>query len=300
MKTGLVTTFLVLSGFINAQQQLQNGDFEIWENVGAATEEPENWSSLKTADALAGTAPQVLSQDPGRLGGFSARLEAKSVFGIPANGIMTNGRVHADFNPENGYVYTDAADAQWHTTFTDRPDSIVGWFKYAPQNGDKGKVEVILHTNQGQLPFDGFQANIIGRAKYEFTQAQADWVRFSTPFNYWTAGTPEYILTTITAGDSTISENGTVLWVDDVSLIYNEPSTSLSDFHKNEIGINASNGFLLFDEELTASYSVYSSTGQLVQSGTTQQKVPFLHNSGIYFIEVSTNHEVVRRKLYIH
>jgi hypothetical protein len=215
---------------------------------------------------------------------------------------MTNGRVHADFNPENGYVFTDANDPQWHTAFTDKPDSIVGWYKYAPQNGDKGKVEIILHTGQARLPFDGFQANIVGRAKAEFTQAQADWVRFSAPFIYWTTGTPAFILTTVAAGDSTISENGTVLWVDDFELVYNNPTVGLEEIKgASEISINASNGYLLFDTDLVASYSVYASTGALIQSGSTSQKVPFLHQSGIYFIEVRLkDEEVIRRKLYIH
>ena len=300
MKIYIIVIATMISGLYTAQQQLQNGNFEVWENVGTATEEPENWSSLKTADALAISAPQVLSRDAGRLGGFSARLEVKSVFGIEANGLMTNGRVHADFNPENGYVYTQATDPQWHTVFTSRPDSIVGWYKYAPQNGDKGKVEIILHTDQGQLPFDGFQANIIGRAKVEFTQVQPDWIRFSAPFNYWKAGTPEFILTTVAAGDSTISENGTILWVDDFELIYNDPTVNIEQQKNPVIAVNASHGFLVFESDLMAEYYVYSTTGRLVQSGQTDNKVPFLHNSGVYFIEVITPQEVIRRKLYIH
>jgi len=300
MRIFLLFLAMLFVGGLGAQQQLENGNFEVWQNVGAATEEPENWSSLKTADALAGTAPQVLSQDAGRNGGFAARLEVKSVFGIAANGLMTNGRVHADFNPENGYVFTDANDPQWHTTFTDRPDSIVGWYKYAPQNSDKGKVEIILHTGQARLPFDGFQANIVGRAKAEFAQAQVDWLRFSAPFVYWTAGTPAYILTTVAAGDSTISKNGTVLWVDDFELVYNETTTGIAEFVTNPIAINASNGYLLFDSGVIAPYNVYASTGALVQSGTTSQKVPFAHQSGVYFIEVRIKDDVIRRKLYIH
>ena len=300
MKITFLTACLFISGLIAAQQQLQNGNFEVWENVGTATEEPENWSSLKTADALAITAPQVLTQDAGRNGGFCARLEVKSVFGIEANGIMTNGRVHADFNPENGYVYTEETNPQWYTTFTDRPDSIVGWYKYDPKNGDKGKVEVILHVDEGQLPFNGLQANIVARAKVEFTQNQLDWVRFSTPFIYWSATTPQYVLTTIAAGDSTISENETILWVDDLELIYNDPTSGLGDSQLLDVAINASNGFLYFDVDFDASYIVYFASGQIVQRGKTAQKVPFYNEAGIYFIELITPSEVIRKKLYIY
>jgi hypothetical protein len=44
------------------------------------------------------------------------------------------------------------ADSKWNTPFTDKPDSVVGWYKYAPSGIDKGKVEVILHTGAGQNP----------------------------------------------------------------------------------------------------------------------------------------------------
>lgn len=292
---GLTTSFLIFS-----QQQMQNGDFESWDDVGTAEEEPTNWSSLKTADALAGSAPQVLSQDAGRNGGFCPKLEVKSVFGIKANGIMTNGRVHADFNPENGYVYTDPNDARWYTAFTDKPDSIVGWYKYAPQNGDKGKIEIILHVNQGNLPYNGTQGNVVARAKYEFTTAQANWTRFAKAFNYWNTNDPEYILTTVTSGDSTVSETGSTLWIDDLSLVYN-PTSSVDKNEKYEFAINASQGFLYFDvNNESVNYQVSDVSGKIIQSGKANKSVPFKHNSGIYFINIESAEGNFTKKLYIH
>ncbi len=124
-KTILSISVCLLSMYSFSQQQLENATFELWENVGAPTVEPEEWSSLKTADALASSAPTVISRDNGRPdAGYCLKLETKSVFGIAANGIATNGRVHADFNPENGYVFTDQTNADWHTVFTSRPDSL--------------------------------------------------------------------------------------------------------------------------------------------------------------------------------
>lgn len=294
---GLTTSFLTFS-----QQQLQNGDFESWDDVGTAEEEPTNWSSLKTADNLAGSAPQVLSQDVGRGGGFCSKLEVKEVFGIQANGIMTNGRVHAEFNPDNGYVYTDPNDARWHTTFTDYPDSIIGWYKYAPQNGDKGKIEIILHVNQGNLPFNGTESNMIARAKYEFIAEQASWTRFSKAFNYVSTDEPQYILATVTSGDSTISETGSTLWIDDLSLVYNEDSTnSVVSNELYEFAINGSNGYLYFDvQDESTSYQVSDVSGKIIQSGKASQKTPFKHNSGIYFIRIESEQGNFTKKLYIH
>jgi hypothetical protein len=302
MKTALLFTYLIVCHLANqliAQQQLENGNLELWENVGTATEEPVNWSSLKTADALASTAPQVISRDTGRNGGFSAKLEVKSVFGIPANGMMTNGRVHADFNPENGYVYTVPNNSEWHTLFTSRPDSIVGWYKYAPQQNDKGKVEVILHVDQGRLPFNGFEQNLIGRARHDIIGASADWKRFSTPFYYYNGDIPEYILITVAAGDSTISKNGTLLWIDDLELIYNQPA-AIESQNIQDIAVNASAGFIHFGENVKGSYHVVDMTGQRIQYGSISKQIAFRHPVGIYIISGITDEGLTfRRKLYI-
>src|SRR5690606_28266933 len=104
--TGIIVCAFPFLGF--TQQQFENGGFESWENTGSPTEEPTEWSSLKTSGGgQAGVAPKVISKAPGRTGGSSIRMENESALGITANGILTNGRVFApDFNPENGYVAT--------------------------------------------------------------------------------------------------------------------------------------------------------------------------------------------------
>ena len=275
----------IFSAHLSAQQ-FQNGHLDEWENVGTATEEPENWSSLKTADALASSAPQVLFRDAGRLGGYAVRLEVKSVFGIPANGIITNGRVHADFNPENGYVYTEPMDPQWHTLFTHRPDSLVGWLKYAPQSGDKGKVEVILHTNEGRLPFNGYEQNLVARARYDITQASSDWMRFSVPFQYFAAGNPEFILATVAAGDSTIAKNGTLLWIDDLELIYNDPTVGTSDQLIQDYRVYFFSQQIHFPAHFVGNYEVIDALGRTIQSGAVLPSVPFSQGVGIYVVRL--------------
>ncbi|MDX1651149.1 MAG: PCMD domain-containing protein [Brumimicrobium sp.] len=297
----LISTLLSLSFIFGSmsQQQFENGTFENWENVGSATEEPTDWSSLKTADALASTAPKVISRDAGRNGGYCPKLEVKEVFGIKANGIMTCGRVHADFNPENGYVFTDSNDPQWHTPFTSRPDSIVGWYKYSPQNGDKGKIEVVLHVSQGNLPYNGTFGNMVGRAKFEFTSAQANWTRFSKAFDYFNTQDPAYLLAVVTSGDSTVSQTGSTLWIDDISLIYNTSGVNTEE-DSREIAVNGSNGFLYFDtDDTTISYSVYDVSGKIIQEGIAAPKVEFIHESGIYLIRIETANGVFTKKLYI-
>jgi len=146
MRKTILLYFISLSAIGFSQTQLENPGFEgTWENVSGAEDEPYDWSSLKTADALAALAPVVAFQEATNphSGTRCIRLQNVTSFGVVANGLLTNGRVHADFDPALGYIFTNTTDPQWNTPFTNRPDSLVGWFRYDPSGSDKGKIEII-------------------------------------------------------------------------------------------------------------------------------------------------------------
>jgi hypothetical protein len=293
-----------LALFLNAQQQVENPGFETWDGSGA-TLEPVDWSSLKTSDNsfLASSAPQVLFQDAGRNGGFSVKLENKSALGIVANGILTNGRVHADLNPANGYVFTDAADPKWNTPFTSRPDSIVGWFKYQPASAggttDKGKVEVLLHkTGNGQNPVGNTAENMVGKARFDMTVSTTSWQRFSAPFNYISQDTPDYILVVLTSGDSTSAINGSIAWFDDLELIYNAASMT-QDKVKSFHVFQKMGALHLKNLPEGSQYAVINALGQTIAQGNakaTQLSIP-LEETGIYFVRVANSSGVLTRKI---
>ena len=244
---------LAIAGSSVAQQQFENGDFESWEDAGTVADEPVDWSSIKTSDvsSLNTFAPQVWDKSTdAHTGSFSLMVENKSSFGIVANGIVTNGRIHADTDPELGYVFTDGTDGQWNTSFTDRPDSLVGWYKYTPSGGDHGKVDVILHTTSSfDFPGDENGPNEVGRARFDMPNATiSSWTRFSVPFYYSTSGAPEYILAVLTSGDSTQAVDGSKAWFDDLELIYN-PS-SVEELEANDMNVSSlTNGLKLWRKE---------------------------------------------------
>jgi hypothetical protein len=288
-----------------AQEQMQNPGFEVWENFGTATSEPENWSSLKTADALASQAPVVIERAEGRQGGFSVRLENKLVLGISANGLLTNGRVHADFDPELGYVYTKADDDRWNTPFVSRPDSLVGWYKFAPVDGDKGKVEVFLHkTGNCRIPENESNPNqLVASARYDILTAQSQWTRFSVPFNYTSTDSPEYILSVVTSGDSTQAVVGSVAYFDDFELVYNP--VSLDEYSNVErIKVYQKGESLIIDNiEQPIVYEVYDALGRkVIASTTTLENNCSLHlkESGLYLVKLANASSVVTRKVIFH
>ncbi|MCB0806125.1 MAG: T9SS type A sorting domain-containing protein [Bacteroidales bacterium] len=210
-----------------AQQQVENSGFEMWEEVGFGpdTLEPVNWSSLKTSDGgdfINGAIPLVWEQSSeAHSGDYSIKLINMPILTLVAPGTLTNGRVHAAVPPTDAYVYTIKEEPQWNTEFTDTPDSLVVWAKFSPVENDIAHAYAILHSDTAKAP-DSTLFNYIAIASIDIEGSNEVWTRFSAPFNYLSGATPEYILFAIFAGDAQQALAGSVLYLDDVELIYNE------------------------------------------------------------------------------
>lgn len=302
MKKLLLLPFIALSPLVFGQSQPENAGFEgAWEDVPGAEDEPEQWSSLKTADALGGVAPVVMFQsDDAHTGSKSVRLKNVESFGVVANGIMTNGIVHADFDPENGYVYTDESNADWNTAFTGRPDSVVAWIKYDPTPGDRGKIEVLLHKagTVGKLPETGATDHWVGKARFDVETAHADWTRISAPFTYFSADNPDYILFVITSGDSTIALVDSEMIVDDIELIYSDASI---DQEKLDLQVyaNATGLTVKTTDYQEAKFSVLTLDGKLVYETalTSELSQHDLNLNGIYIYQIQKEDQILTGKI---
>ena len=288
----IIFALLIINGTLS--QQLENSGFEQWENVGTGEEEPLSWSSTKTSDnsSLNGLAPQVISRSTdAHTGTYAAKLVNKNVpfVNIVANGILTNGIIHTTTNPQDSYVYTDVNSSDHSQPFTSFPDSIVGWYKYAPQGNDVGNIQVLLHGSYGQLPVDA-STSIIALAEFDFS-ANSNWTRFSTPFIYYpTINNPSYILCNISAGDSTQAVANSELKIDDLELIYN--TTKIPDQSTNSINVTYLNDHLQFSNVVKEiNYAIYNLQGQLMNIGKIDRynrNVSITLESGIYFISIQS------------
>ena len=288
----IIFALLIINGTLS--QQLENSGFEQWENVGTGEEEPLSWSSTKTSDnsSLNGLAPQVISRSTdAHTGSYAAKLVNTNVpfVNIVANGILTNGIIHTTTNPQDSYVYTDVNSSDHSQPFTSFPDSIVGWYKYAPQGNDVGNIQVLLHGSYGQLPVDA-STSIIALAEFDFS-ASSNWTRFSTPFIYYpTINNPAYILCNISAGDSTQAVANSELKIDDLELIYN--TTKIPDESTNSINVTYLNDHLQFSNVVNEiNYAIYNLQGQLMNIGKIDRynrNVSITLESGIYFISIQS------------
>jgi type IX secretion system substrate protein len=264
MRKIILSILILLIAGYGYCQQLENPGFEEWESIGADEDEPVNWSSIKTSDtpSLNTLAPVVWGKSTDAHSGNYSLLLFNfyiSLINNVAAGTITNGQVHSDFNPDNGYVFTNQDDEKWHTQFTKRPDSVVGWFKCNPVEGDFGTVKFLLHTGYSALP--GIDNNNIAIAYYELpTEEATEWTRFSAPFIYTSDNNPEYVLSVITSGNGTDALAGSTALFDDFEFIYNPSSIDeITDDHfvvyqkNNKLVVNLKNNnsnsytFTLFD-----------------------------------------------------
>jgi len=274
----LIIIFFSFSIGIIAQQP-ENFSFEEWEMVGFENqfEEPVNWSSLKTSepDNLANVSPEVMFKTTdAHTGSLAVHLINKSVFSIVANGIITNGRILADFNPDLGNTHTDPDNPLWHTAFTDRPDSLVGYYKYISVEGDAAQLQALLHTGFASMPQPD-SANWIALAKANLaTENVPEWTRFSIPFEYYLDIEPEFILFNFSSGAGLDAVAGSEMWIDDIGLVYNVDGID-EQFAENLLKAYGYKNTIVAD--LTRfgmgsrfELSIYDLTGKLVKNQTLE------------------------------
>lgn len=313
MKKCLPILILVLcSCSLLHAQQVENAGFELWEDAGTVWDEPVDWSSIKTSDAgeiINGAAPAVWEKSTDHHSGeFSVELTNLAVLDIVATGTLTNGRVHADFDPELGYVFTDTINSQWNTPCTARPDSLVGWYKFYPQGQDFGTVQALLHVGYAQLPEKVDSSEWIGYTKFEMQPGVAinSWTRFSVPFTYYDNRTPQYLLFVLTSGNGTTPVADSYALYDDLALVGGE--SAISDFPDSDFTIFADNGKIILKNLPAglfegAKVELIDFTGRVVLVfNIDSPEISFDTNlipAGIYIFRLSSQEKAFTRKIYI-
>jgi hypothetical protein len=234
---------------VNAQYQLVNADFEQWETVSYKVlttykgDEPVSWNSfLDGTGNLKSTAgrDQVdkISNDkrPGSTGSYCAKITARSVLGVIAQGNLTTGCVNmgstSATDASGNYNYTNISGGKCQT-FTGKPDAMHVWVKFSGSNN--AKANTILHTaGYYQDPNGNTQeATLIAKAEeMNITSDANNWQELTIPFNYSVSDIrPAYALvsfsTSNTPGKGSASD---YMLIDDLEYIYN---SSLSDLQFN-------------------------------------------------------------------
>lgn len=296
---------LISSGvsLINAQTQIGNSDFEQWETANGG--EPVNWNSFESADgswsSFSGDqVDQSSDVRPGSSGTSSAKITARNPIGsVIANGNLTTGRIRmgstTPSSPDN-YNRTVTGNPDFSEAITDMPDSIVFWVKLSIGATEEGRVKATLHDNYDYRdPEDATAAtHVVASAVLNFGPT-TDWVRKSVPFVYsGPASSVEYILVTFTTNKNPGGGAETdVFLLDDVELIYNPATSSISEIDNDGIVVSMDNSknviSITSDNDLKGDYTIFNSIGQEVKLGDISSTVEFDGKPGVYFIHLNAN-----------
>ncbi len=326
-KTFTTILTFTISLFSIGQTQIPNAGFENWGGSGASVE-PTFWNSNKTGTGLASSGPQTCFQETSSAHTGNSCVRVETVYYILAvvNGNVTTGVVNApSTNKSQGYLSATGSDK---IAFTGRPDSIVGWYKYTQATSGTGasaeqaKVYAVLHSGDYYDPaapvnsnHTDLSANKIGDALYVSPASnQGSWKRFTVPFNYVNSNTPAFIMVNITSSNNQLtvapgfSGSGSKLWVDDLELIYNNPTAiNENEFTKNvKVYYFDKNIYVDFLNKNTeqSTIEIFNATGQIVLSQLMDNNsVNTIHvsslKSGIYMYKVSGKAQGKFGKLFI-
>jgi len=305
---------ILLYGLSMAQYQLENPGFEDWDDILIGSpdtiREPADWSSLKSSDNpnLSALAPVVCTRSTdAHSGSYSLKLTNVMSF-IVANGVATNGRVHPNITTSLAYMFTDTLNDEWNTPLIERPDSMVGWFKYEPQDLDTMRIRAILHRGFGKQPDADSLTNWIAQADYNSPLNTGDeWIRFSTPFVYKSETMPQYVLVVLNSGNGYLPAAGSVAYFDDFELIYNTPINSVADPEAPFEYIYAiGNRFIVISNMREVRFNsarVLDVAGRVVWSGSvTSDRIDISKSrlkNGIYMVSLESNGKLYTRKIVL-
>lgn len=233
-------------------------DFPTDDPETSTSDEPNNWHSFMSASSeipaliyMAGYNPVTFISDdvrPGSEGKKSVLLKSVDMYIAIANGTITTGRMNtgsttaSDTDKNYAWMDTSTTDVDAHgdpfyATLVTKPDAIKFWakFKQGTPNAEHPYATCTAIITDGTrfqepAPTDVTYTNVVAEARNpKIAETGDEWKEFNIPFEYKDNNLePKAILVTLsTNADAGKGSDGDKLYVDDLSLVYNNDMTSL-------------------------------------------------------------------------
>ena len=230
--------------------------------------------------------------------GHSAVMTAGSIFGIVANGTMTNGMLmagsmsatstlnHAEMDKANG-------TEDFYMPLYAKPDKFNVWLKYEQGSTNANfKAGVSVKTFDGtyyQEPKDKQYTNLSGSIVGGEIPA-GDWTQYSFPFDYDSyaangAASEAIFVTFSTNGTPGQGNGGDALYVDDMQLVYLADMTDLRYQGETISGWNPA--VTAYNMELTAVPNLDDFTADVTGASAVVTKSMEQNADGTYRIAIS-------------
>ncbi len=182
-----------------------NGDFENWTSFPPLNyENPTGWSSTNDLVSAASLYNVSKVSTPVSSGTYAAKLESIDVAGSPTPGILGL----FIFNPIDQSIAPGEA-------FAARPDSLTGYYQYAPAGSDNFYVFGLL------TKWNGNARDTIGNAVFTSGTALSTYNRFAVAFEYTSAATPDSVTLLFSSSNLDNPVVGSIAFLDKVSFVSN-------------------------------------------------------------------------------
>ena len=221
-------------------------------NDKATSDEPNYWHSFMSASGplvyFAGYNPVAFKCDevrPGSTGKQSLMLKSYNAFIAIANGTITTGRMNTGdviaSNTDANYAWSDMSNTDkdahgdpFYATLYSLPDAMKVWlkFKQATANAEHPYATATAIINDGTefhepAPSKTTYTNVVGEARNaKIAETGDEWKEFTIPFTYdafaqYGAKAKSVLVTLSTNADAGQGSDGDLLYVDDLSFVYN-------------------------------------------------------------------------------
>lgn len=221
-------------------------------NEKSTSDEPNYWHSFMSASGplvyYAGYNPVTFKCDdvrPGSTGKQSLMLKSFNAFIAIANGTITTGRMNTGdviaSNTDANYAWSDMSNTDkdahgdpFYATLYSLPDAMKVWlkFKQGTHNADHPYATATAIINDGTefhepAPSETTYTNVVGEARNaKIAETGDEWKEFTIPFSYdafaqYGAKAKSVLVTLSTNADAGQGSDGDLLYVDDLSFVYN-------------------------------------------------------------------------------
>lgn len=254
-------------------------------NEKSTSDEPDYWHSFMSASGnpglvyMAGYNPVTFKCDdvrPGSTGKQSLMLKSIDMYIAIANGTITTGRMNTgDFTASNtdaNYAWSDMSNTDkdahgdpFYATLYSLPDAMKVWlkFKQGTANAEHPYATATAIINDGTefhepAPSKTVYTNVVGEARNaKIAETGDEWKEFTIPFTYdafaqYGAKAKSVLVTLSTNADAGQGSDGDLLYVDDLSFVYNAGLKA--------INLTAENGEVFNVDGVNAETKEYTAT----------------------------------------
>ena len=254
-------------------------------NTKSTSDEPDFWHSFMSASGLptlvylAGYNPVTFKCDdvrPGSTGKQSLMLKSFDAMLAIANGTITTGRMNTGSmfasDANSNYAWSDMSSTDkdehgdpFYATLYSLPDAMKVWlkFKQGKANAEHPYATATAIINDGTefhepAPSETVYTNVVGEARNaKIAETGNEWKEFTIPFTYdafaqYGAKAKSVLVTLSTNADAGQGSDGDLLYVDDLSFVYNAGLKA--------INLTAENGEVFNVDGVNAETKEYTAT----------------------------------------